>query len=91
MLIQDAPTATTALLRDRFDGSVVIPGDNGYDAARGGFNLTNDLRPAAVATPAIGRGDRRPRWRRPRRRPADRTRRVRVTTRCRSATSRTPC
>ena len=51
MLIQDAPTATTALLRDRFDGSVVIPGDSGYDAARGGFNLTNDLHPAAVATP----------------------------------------
>jgi FAD/FMN-containing dehydrogenase len=51
MLIQDAPNATTTLLRDKFDGAVTIPGDDGYDAARAGFNLTNDLRPAAVATP----------------------------------------
>lgn len=46
-------TATTAAhaLRGRIDGAVVSPADAGYDAARGTFNLTNDLRPALVAFP----------------------------------------
>jgi FAD/FMN-containing dehydrogenase len=47
------PTTTTAAraLRGRIDGAVVSPPDDGYDEARGTFNLTDDLRPALVAFP----------------------------------------
>ena len=31
---------------------IAFPGDDGYDAARGAFNLAVDQRPAAVAYPA---------------------------------------
>ena len=40
------------LLRDLCGGAVALPGDDGYDAARAGFNLALDQRPAAVAYPA---------------------------------------
>ncbi len=39
-------------LRDRLQGGVVLPADDGYDAARSGWNLAADLRPAMVAHPA---------------------------------------
>src|SRR5690349_22743324 len=39
-------------LRDLCGGAVAMPGDDGYDAARQGFNLAVDQRPAAVAYPA---------------------------------------
>lgn len=39
-------------LRDLCGGAVALPGDDGYDAARSGFNLAVDQRPAAVAYPA---------------------------------------
>lgn len=39
-------------LRDLCGGAVALPGDDGYDAARTGFNLALDQRPAAVAYPA---------------------------------------
>ena len=35
-------------LRGRLDGAVVAPGDDGWDAARGSFNLAVDQRPEAV-------------------------------------------
>jgi FAD/FMN-containing dehydrogenase len=39
-------------LRDRLDGSVVLPGEETWDAARQAWNLTVDQRPAIVALPA---------------------------------------
>jgi FAD/FMN-containing dehydrogenase len=39
-------------LRLQCGGAVVLPGDEGYDSARSGFNLGLDQRPAAVAYPA---------------------------------------
>ena len=39
-------------LRDLCGGAIALPGDDGYDAARQGFNLAVDQRPAAVAYPA---------------------------------------
>src|SRR3954464_5181507 len=39
-------------LRDLCGGAVALPGDDGYDAARTGFNLALDQRPAAIAYPA---------------------------------------
>ncbi|HEY5857706.1 MAG TPA: FAD-binding oxidoreductase, partial [Aldersonia sp.] len=41
----DAPIAT---LRTRARGEVLTPGDTGYDAARAGFNLHYDQRPAII-------------------------------------------
>jgi hypothetical protein len=52
MLTQNPAISTVTNLRNRFDGSVVIPGDDGYDAARASFNVLLDMRPAAVATPS---------------------------------------
>jgi hypothetical protein len=45
------PAASRAVraLRDRFDGPVLTPDDDGYDAARLGWNRTIDSRPAVVA------------------------------------------
>jgi FAD/FMN-containing dehydrogenase len=42
-------------LRLQCGGAVVLPGDEGYDSARSGFNLGLDQRPAAVAYPADAR------------------------------------
>ncbi len=39
-------------LRDRLRGHIVLPADEDYDAARRGWNLASDLRPAMVAHPA---------------------------------------
>jgi FAD/FMN-containing dehydrogenase len=39
-------------LRDLCGGAIAFPGDDGYDAARGAFNLAVDQRPAAIAYPA---------------------------------------
>jgi FAD binding domain-containing protein len=39
-------------LRGRLDGAVVAPGDDGWDAARGSFNLAVDQRPEAVVLAA---------------------------------------
>jgi FAD/FMN-containing dehydrogenase len=39
-------------LRDRLQGQLVLSTDEGYDAARMGWNLAADLRPAMVAQPA---------------------------------------
>ena len=38
-------------LRDRLQGELVLSTDEGYDAARQGWNLAADLRPAMVAQP----------------------------------------
>ena len=40
-----------AALRSRVDGSVVLPGDENWDAARQAWNLAVDQRPAVVAFP----------------------------------------
>jgi FAD/FMN-containing dehydrogenase len=50
-MIDPARDELTAL-RDLCGGAVALPGDDGYDAARQGFNLAVDQRPAAVAYPA---------------------------------------
>jgi len=52
MTIIDPPRDELAPLRDLCGGAVALPGDDGYDAARSGFNLALDQRPAAVAYPA---------------------------------------
>ncbi|HST42492.1 MAG TPA: FAD-binding oxidoreductase, partial [Conexibacter sp.] len=39
----------TRPLRSRFAGSVIAPGDSGWDEARGAFNLALDQRPALIA------------------------------------------
>jgi DNA-binding transcriptional LysR family regulator len=41
-----------ASLRARVDGAVVLPGDDGWDAARQAWNLAADQRPTLVALPA---------------------------------------
>ena len=40
-----------AQLRERIAGDVVLPGEDGYDAARHAWNLRFDQRPVAVAIP----------------------------------------
>ena len=50
MLLTNTPSADA--LRERLQGSIVLPTDEGYDAARSGWNLAADLRPAMVAHPA---------------------------------------
>ena len=45
-------TTTHVDLADALTGTVVVPGDPGWDQARSGFNLLEDQRPAAVAFPA---------------------------------------
>jgi FAD/FMN-containing dehydrogenase len=50
MLLTDSYSAD--VLRERIEGRLVLAGDPGYDDARRGWNLTADLRPAMVATPA---------------------------------------
>jgi len=52
MTIIESPRDELSLLRDLCGGAVALPGDEGYDAARAGFNLALDQRPAAVAYPA---------------------------------------
>ncbi|MDA0166770.1 FAD-binding oxidoreductase [Solirubrobacter ginsenosidimutans] len=52
MTIIDSPRDELNLLRDLCGGAVALPGDDGYDAARSGFNLSLDQRPAAVVYPA---------------------------------------
>src|SRR3954452_10217977 len=46
------PADSLENLRNQCGGAVALPGDDGYDAARSGFNLGLDQRPAAVAYPA---------------------------------------
>jgi hypothetical protein len=45
-VLRDAPA-----LRRRIGGRVIAPGEPGWDAARGGFNLRVDQRPAMIAFP----------------------------------------
>ncbi|MFS0912428.1 FAD-binding oxidoreductase [Microbacterium sp. 179-I 3D2 NHS] len=45
-------TAALDAVRSRLSGSLLLPGDSGFDAARLPWNLTVDQRPAAVAEPA---------------------------------------
>ncbi|MFW0785005.1 FAD-binding oxidoreductase [Gordonia sp. CPCC 206044] len=45
-------TSVIAELADRLVGDVFGPDDAGYDAARAGFNLLTDHRPAVIAVPA---------------------------------------
>jgi FAD/FMN-containing dehydrogenase len=52
MTIIDPARDELSALRDLCGGAVALPGDDGYDAARAGFNLAVDQRPAAVAYPA---------------------------------------
>jgi len=44
-------SSDVATLRDALTGSVVLPGDDGWDAARQAWNLAVDQRPAFVALP----------------------------------------
>lgn len=44
--------SAAADLRRRITGDVVTPGDDGYDAARSGFNLLTDHRPAMIVVAA---------------------------------------
>jgi FAD/FMN-containing dehydrogenase len=44
-------SSDVATLRDALNGSVVLPGDDGWDAARQAWNLAVDQRPAFVALP----------------------------------------
>src|SRR4051812_1645682 len=52
MTIIESPRDELSALRDLCGGAVALPGDDGYDAARSGFNLSLDQRPAAVVYPA---------------------------------------
>jgi FAD/FMN-containing dehydrogenase len=49
--ITTASTGSAEILRALGGGSVRLPGDPGYDAARGPWNVAVDQRPAAVAEP----------------------------------------
>jgi FAD/FMN-containing dehydrogenase len=49
MLLTDSFSAEA--LRDRIEGQVVLPGDEDYDVARRGWNLSSDVRPAVVVMP----------------------------------------
>mgnify|MGYP003414314201 CR=1 FL=1 len=42
------------VLRERFPGAIVGPGDAGWDAGRMSFNLLNDQRPEATYVPVLG-------------------------------------
>ena len=42
-----------AVLRETLAGSVVLPDEDGWDAARQAWNLAADQRPALVALPAV--------------------------------------
>jgi FAD/FMN-containing dehydrogenase len=44
-------TPDAVALRRLIGGPVLVPGEDGYDAARGAFNLTVDQRPALIAEP----------------------------------------
>ncbi|MGI9822933.1 FAD-binding oxidoreductase [Agromyces sp. Marseille-Q5079] len=48
----DARATALEDLRSKLAGTLVLPGDADYDAARSPWNLSVDQRPAAVATPA---------------------------------------
>lgn len=48
----DARATALEDLRTDLTGTLVLPGDDDYDAARAPWNLSVDQRPAAVATPA---------------------------------------
>ena len=50
MLLIDSFSAE--LLRERLQGHLVLPDEDGYDDARRAWNLAQDLRPAIVALPA---------------------------------------
>ena len=52
MTMIDPARDELSALRDLCGGAIAFPGDDGYDAARGAFNLAVDQRPAAVAYPA---------------------------------------
>jgi FAD/FMN-containing dehydrogenase len=45
-------TTTWRTVRSRLTGTLLLPDDDGYDAARKPWNLAVDQRPAAIATPA---------------------------------------
>jgi FAD/FMN-containing dehydrogenase len=49
MTSQITPTTVHSELSEALTGTVVLPGDPGWDAARSGFNLMDDQHPAAVA------------------------------------------
>src|SRR3954463_15096375 len=52
MTIIDPPRDELNLIRDLCGGAVALPGDDGYDAARSGFNLALDQRPPPGVYPA---------------------------------------
>jgi hypothetical protein len=52
MNVISAPTLDFTRLGDLCGGAVLVAGDDGYDAARGTWNLSVSLTPAAVAYPA---------------------------------------
>src|SRR5262245_51126949 len=45
------PSMAVRAFAEAFAGEVVLPGDDGYDAARGGWNGMVDRRPALVVRP----------------------------------------
>jgi FAD/FMN-containing dehydrogenase len=47
--MREAGAAATTAFRDGFGGTIVLPGDPGYDRARAVWNAVADLRPAVVA------------------------------------------
>jgi FAD binding domain len=52
MTSQIAPIAAHSEPSEALTGTVVLPGDPGWDEVRSGFNLLDDQHPAAVAFPA---------------------------------------
>src|SRR3954464_7511973 len=51
MLMDNVVAVDVDALRDRIEGTVVAPGDAGWDDARQAWNLAADQRPALVAVP----------------------------------------
>jgi FAD binding domain/Berberine and berberine like len=47
--VPDRAADAVRVLRRRFDGALLVPGDDGYEDARRGWNRTIESRPAAIA------------------------------------------
>lgn len=56
MTISMNPDAAVSTLRQHFDGRVIVPGDDGYDAARTVFAGDVDRRPSVIVCPTDAAG-----------------------------------